>query len=88
MQNISFVHHQFISKLHTFVKVNSLFSALTQVNEVRWFVNILNVIYISFYSLTSRTCDENVELILKKKVCYGGLLCFGSYILQFNLISR
>ena len=30
------------------------------------FVSILRVIYISFYSLTSRTCNDTVELIVRK----------------------
>ena len=37
-----------------------------KVNEVRKFVNILRVIYISFYSLAFRTRIDAVELIVKK----------------------
>ena len=39
---------------------------LTKVNEVRQFVHIVSVIYISFYSLTSRTRIDTVELIVRK----------------------
>ena len=48
----------------TFIRYFQLY--ITEVNEDRYFVHILSVIYISFYSLTFRTRNDNVELILRK----------------------
>ena len=46
-----------------------------EVNEVRSFVNILRAIYISFYSLTSRTRIDAVELILRKYLLLWWSFC-------------
>ena len=47
------------------------------------------VIYISLYSLAFRARIDVVELIVRKNFLLRWyFLCFGSYILQSNLISR
>ena len=47
------------------------------------------VIYISFYSLASRTRIDAVELIVRKYLLLWWSLCvLEVIILQFNLISR
>ena len=46
-----------------------------EINEVRYFVNILIVIYICFYSLTSITRNDTVELIIRKKLLLWWTYC-------------
>ena len=60
------------------------------VNKVRKFVNILRVIYISFYLLTFRTRNDTLELIVKETyiAIVFFFFCFGSCIFQSNLILR
>ena len=45
---------------------------MKSVNSVRFCVQLA----FFFYSLTSRTRNDSVELIVKKNYCYSGLLVF------------
>ena len=49
--------------------------SLMEVNKVRQFVNILRVIYISLYSLASRTRIDAVELIVRKYLLLRWSFC-------------
>ena len=73
VQSVSFVNHN--SPLTNFIpplkSIRYFQLHLTEVNELRYFVNILHVIYISFDSLTSRSRHGTVDLILRKNL----LLC-------------
>ena len=52
-------------------------------------VSILSVSYISLYSLTYRTRNNTVELIVRKNLLLRLSFCvFGSYILLSDQISR
>ena len=56
-------------------------------NEFRQFTNILRLIYISFYSLNSRTRNDTNDC-KEKLIAMVVFLCFGSCILQCYIISR
>ena len=46
-----------------------------EINEARYFVNILSIIYISLYSLTTRTRIGAVELIVRIYSLLWGSFC-------------
>ena len=46
-----------------------------EVNEVREVINILHVIYISFYLLTSKTRNDTAELIGRKNLLLWWSFC-------------